>query len=74
MSNVLQDFTLIQEVIIAWAHAIIPIIKLRPSDVSNLAFYLRLYKYIVVLPKKLGLLLNVLLSRNFYLYDIICVI
>lgn len=71
---VLQDLTLVKEVVITWAHPITIIIKLRPSCTSVSAFYLRIWRHVVVLPQQLALLFNFLLSSNLHLYDIIQVV
>lgn len=54
-----------EEFVIAQAHFIITIIKLRPSGTSILASYLRIQKHIVIFPQQPGLLLKLLLSSNF---------
>lgn len=72
--DVLKDFTLVEKAVIARAHPIISIIKLRPSGISVSASYSRICGHAVVLPQQPGLLLNLLLSNNFQFNNIIMVV
>lgn len=71
---VLHDFTLVEEAVIARAHPIITIIKLRPSGASVSASYSRIREYAMVLPQQLEPLLNLLSARYLHLHDIIQVV
>ncbi len=63
-----------EEAVIARAHFIIFIIKLRPSGASVSIFYSRIRGYDVVLAPQPGLLLNLRLSNNIQLHNIIRVV
>ena len=63
-----------EEAIIAWAHLIITIVKLKPSGANVSAFYSRIQRHIVVLFPKPELLLNLLSLSNHNLHEIICII
>ncbi len=70
----LKDLILVKKAVIARAHPIISIIKLRPSVVSVSASYSRIRSYAVVLPQQPGPLLNLLPSNDIQLHDIIRVV
>ncbi len=72
--ELLKDLTLVEKVVIARAHPIISIIKLRPSGASVSTSYSRIRGHAVILPQQPGPLLNLLPSNNIQLYDIIRVV
>lgn len=69
--EILQDLTLVKKSVIACIHHNILIIKLRSSGTNISISYLRICDHAIVLSQELGLLLNLLLSNNIQLYDII---
>lgn len=70
----LKDLSLIEEAVIARAHPVISIIKLRPSGASLSASYQRIRGHAVVLPQNPGPLLDLLPSASLQLHDIIRVV
>lgn len=70
----LKDLTLVEEAVIACAHPVISIIKLRPSSTSLSASYHRICGHAVVLPQNPGPLLDLLPSNTLQLHDIIRVV
>ena len=72
--KVFNPFTFVKEVVITWVYPIIFTMKLRLSGLSVCASYLQICRYIVVLLQQLDLLLNILLSSESQLHDIIRVI
>lgn len=72
--NVLGDFTLVEEGVIARAHPVISILKLRPSGTSFSASYQRIRGHAVVLPQNPGPLLTLLPSPTLQLHDVIRVV
>lgn len=63
-SQVFQDLILVEELVIAYAHLIIFMIKLRFSDASISSFYSRIRSYVIVLPQQPGPLFNLSLLNN----------
>ena len=58
----LTRLTLVEETLIAWAHFVISILKLRPASGSKpTAIYQQISGHAVVLPQNPGLLLYILL-------------
>ncbi len=74
LSRYPQDLTLVEEAVIAHAHPVISILKLRPAGSSLSTSYQRVCDYAVVLPQNLGLLLTLLPSSSLILHDVIQVI
>ena len=72
--DVFKEITLVEEAVIARAHPIISILKLRPSGASLLASYQRIRGHAVILPQNPGPLLDMLLSNAFLLHEIIRVV
>lgn len=48
--EVLKDIILVEKAVIACAHSIISIIKLKPSSASISAFYSKICRHVMILP------------------------
>lgn len=69
--SALDDLTLVEEAVIARAHPVISILKLRPAGVGPAVTYQRVRGHVVVLPQNPGLLLSILPSRSLILHDVV---
>ena len=69
--SALVDLTLVEEAVIAQAHPVISILKLRPAGVGPAVTYQRVCGHAVVLPQNSGPLLSILPSRSLILHDIV---
>ena len=72
--KVLKDLILIEEVIIARAHLIITIIKLRQSSESIFASYSQICIHAIVFSQQPDLLFNLISSNKIRLYDVITIV
>lgn len=72
--DALNDLTLVEEAVIARAHPVISILKLRPAGASLSASYQRIRGHAVVLPQNPGPLLTLLPSSSLELHDVIRVV
>ena len=63
-----------EEVVIACAHPIISILKLRPNGSLNLAAYHAINRHVILLPQNPSSLLTLLPSPEIELHDLICVV
>ena len=71
----LTDLTLVEKAMVARAHPVISILKLRPTGGSNpAATYQRVRGHAVVLPQNPGPLLQILPSSTFQLHEVIKVV
>lgn len=70
----LEDLTFVEETVIAWAHLVISILKLRPVDVNTNITYQCICDHAVVLPQNSGPLLNSLLFASLVLYNVIQIV
>ncbi len=70
----LKDLTLVEEAVIARAHPIISIIKLRPSGASISASYSRIRGHVIIFLQQPGPLLNLLPLNDIQLHNIIRVV
>lgn len=69
--GILKDLTSVEEVIIARAHPVISIMKLRPCRISSSVCYQRIWSHVVVPLQNPGPLLEILPSSSFIVPDII---
>lgn len=70
----LEDLSPVEEAVIARAHPVISILKLRPVGVSTSVTYQRIRGHAVVLPQNPGPLLNSLPSASLRLHDVIRIV
>lgn len=71
---VLANLSLAKEAAIARAYPVVPILKLRPSEVFNPAANSRIKGYAVLFLQNPALLLNLLFSPTQALHNIICIV
>ena len=71
---ILKDLTSVEEAVIARAHPVISIMKLRTSGASRFISYQRIRGHAVVLPQNPGLLLDILPSSSLVLHDVIRIV
>lgn len=70
----LANLSRVQEALIARAHPVVSILKLRPSEVFNPAAYICIKRYAVLLPQNLSFLLNLLFFPMLALHDVIRIV
>ena len=69
-----KDLTFVKIALIAYAHPIITIIKLRLTNQNVSISYARIYGNVVILPQQLDPFLNLLLLNKIRLHNIIKVV
>lgn len=71
---VLDDLTPVEQAVIALAHPVVSILKLRPIGGSPTTCYRGIRGHAVVLPQNPGPLLDILPSRSLVLHDVIRIV
>lgn len=70
----LENLSIAEKVVVARAHLIVTILKLKPNNKFNPRFYKRITGHVVILSQKPGPLLTLLLSDLAKIEDIVHIV